>query len=316
MSNKIFNSKYPILEACMNKGSTLPLALAVHNAGAYPSLCSWTYENNHKLMRNDLKNFVENTGSNNIHISFELIELEKYNAECLSMIKDFNIPTIEIIFARYGIHLSETELNNKAQTLFGPIKDIGTKIFRRIFFPITEEQRQLHFLDGFCVKGHDAAGGSSYGDNPPSTQELFLKQQELTPNALVIPYGGVGTAEQVKNYFDLGASIIAVGTVLAASAESPIKIETKLAMVNASKQDLQKFSYNNKINYKMNALPFEAYTHQDDPNRTASLVSGLYKKNTKQGHVYAGHSIDHITEILPCTTIVQNLCKLVHQPAS
>jgi hypothetical protein len=66
----------------------------------------------------------------------------------------------------------------------------------------------------------------------------------------------------------------------------------------------------------MNALPFEAYTHQDDPNRTASLVSGLYKKNTKQGHVYAGHSIDHITEILPCTTIVQNLCKLVHQPAS
>jgi NAD(P)H-dependent flavin oxidoreductase YrpB (nitropropane dioxygenase family) len=310
MSNKIFNSKYPILEACMNKGSTLPLALAVHNAGAYPSLCSWTYDNNHRLMRNDLKNFVKNTNSNNVHISFELSELEEYNAECMSMIKDFNIPTMEIIFHK-AIHLSENELTSKAQALLGPIKDLGTKIFRRILFPITEEQRQKYFLDGFCVKGHDAAGGSSLGDNSPTTQELFIQQQKLTPDALVIPYGGVGSAEQVKNYFDLGASIVAVGTVLAASAESPIKTETKLAMVNASKSDLQKFIYNYKTEYKMNALPFETYTQQDNSNRTASLVSGLYKKNTKQGHVYAGHSIDYITEILPCKTIVENLCKLV-----
>lgn len=45
----IFNSKYPILEACMNRGSTIELALAVHDAGAYPSLCSWSYDGNVEL---------------------------------------------------------------------------------------------------------------------------------------------------------------------------------------------------------------------------------------------------------------------------
>ena len=36
--NKFFNSKYPIIEACMYGGSDLNLALACWNAGIYPSL--------------------------------------------------------------------------------------------------------------------------------------------------------------------------------------------------------------------------------------------------------------------------------------
>ena len=42
MMQQVFQSQYPILEACMNRGSTVELAVAVHSAGGYPSLCSWT----------------------------------------------------------------------------------------------------------------------------------------------------------------------------------------------------------------------------------------------------------------------------------
>ena len=315
MSTKIFNSKYPILEACMNKGSTLQLALAVHKAGAYPSLCSWTYQfgtkKNFSLMHHDLESFSTSTNSNNIHVSFELSELINYKSECLDIIKDFSLPTIEIIYNIQINQLPKDKFLQNAKLALGPIKNLGVKVFRRILFPVTEEEQQLHYLDGFCVKGNDAAGTSNYMNESRSTLNLFLEQKKLTPNAIVIPYGGIGSAQDVKQYLDLGAEVVAVGTVLAACAESPIKSETKLAMVNATKQDIVKFVYGNQLHYTLNALPFDEYDQVDDPNHTKSLVSGLYNKNTTKGHVYVGHGIDHIKEILPCKTVVENLCSLV-----
>lgn len=310
MPQQIFKSQYPILEACMNKGSTLELAIAVHQAGGYPSLCSWTYNRRPQNMQRDLDRFVATTGSNCIHLSFELYEWDDPQ-QVIDIVRSHHVPTIEIIYGQGDTMIDSFDVENLEKNLLEllrPIKSLGTKIFRRVYDVIDLETAQRHLLDGFCIKGKEAAGFGSY----KPLDELFLEQQRETPSLALIPYGGIGTADQVKKYLDLGAEMVGVGTLLAMSKESPIKTETKLAAIRSKKEDLTEFKHilpkdSDTVQRKQNALQFAPYQGHDDANGTAGLVQGIWKKNSKIGHVYVGHSIDHVKEILPCQQIIQNL---------
>lgn len=299
-----FNSKYPILEACMNKGSTLELALAVHRAGGYPSLCSWTYNSRSKLMQRDLDKFVSITGSTHIHLSFELYQYPSSTIQ--DIIYSHNIPTIEIIYGDKNSFkkttVTEQELTKDLIELLKPIKAAGTKVFKRIYDTVDQDTMNLHLLDGFCIKGEESAGFSSR--TPVKT--LFLAQRAQTPNAILIPYGGVGTAEQVKDYIDLGAEIVAVGTVLALSRESTLSTKTKLSAIKKQSTDLKHFVHNfGNTTRKQTALQFDPYLGDDDANGTIGLVRGMRGK--KDGHVYLGHGIDHVNNLKNCQEIIQQL---------
>ena len=299
----IFQSQYPILEACMNKGSTLELAIAIYKAGGYPSLCSWTYNGKPELMQRDLDKFVQSTGSNRIHLSFELYEYKSLAVQ--DIVKSHSIPTMEIIYGvnnTFNFTATEEELTDDLIALLQPIKSIGTKIFKRIYDPVDQATMDLHLLDGFCIKGNESAGFTG----SHAIRELFLTQRGLTPRAMLIPYGGVGTAEQVKDYMDLGAEMVAVGTVLALSVESPLSVQTKLAAIQKQSTDLTKFVHRvGGVERKQSALQFEPYCGPDDANGTIGLVRGIHGK--KDGHVYIGQGIDHVTEILTCQQIIDNL---------
>ena len=301
--SKIFQGQYPILEACMNKGSTVELAVAVHNAGGYPSLCSWTYNGKSDLMQRDLDRFVETTGSNRIHLSFELHE---YSTSIVhNIIKSYAIPTIEIIYGdknTFRPTRSESELTEDLIELLQPIKNMGTKIFKRMYDNVDQATMDQHLLDGFCIKGAESAGFTSH----TPIKELFLRQRELTPGAMLIPYGGIGAAKQVKEYIDLGAEIVAVGTLLALSIESPMSTETKLSAIKAQSKDLKEFAHTvGNVERKQTALQFKPYRGPDDANGTMGLIRGLRGKET--GHVYLGHGIDHVTQLRSCKEIIQDL---------
>lgn len=299
----IFKSQYPILEACMNKGSTLELALAVHQAGGYPSFCSWTYNGRSELMQRDVDRFVEATGSNCVHLSFELDEYVDYAVH--EIVKSHNIPTVEIIYGdknTFRKTRSEKELTNDVIKLIAPIKELGTRVFKRTYDNVDQETMDLHLLDGFCIKGAESAGFSS----TTPIKETFLRQRELTPKAALIPYGGVGTAEQVREYLDLGAEVVAVGTVLALSIESPMSTETKLAAINAKSKDLKQFTHVvGNVERKQTALQFKPYDGPDDANGTMGLLRGMRGRDS--GHVYVGHGIDHVTELRSCQEIIKDL---------
>jgi NAD(P)H-dependent flavin oxidoreductase YrpB (nitropropane dioxygenase family) len=291
----------------MNKGSTLELALAVHEAGGYPSFCSWSYNRKEDLFRRDLDRFTEKTNSNCIHVSFELHEYP--NSVIQNIIETYKLPTVELIYGNTSTFKptsTEAELEDLLLELLLPIKACGTKIFKRIYEPVSQATTALHLLDGFCIKGAESAG---FGSHYP-VKETFLKQRELTPNASLIPYGGVGTAEQVKEYMDLGAEMVAVGTVLALSSEGSMSDRTKQAAVAAKSKDLVEFTHSfGGADRKQSALQFGEYLGPDDPNGTIGLVRGLSGKDNS--HVYFGHGIDHVTEILPCKEIIQNLTSLL-----
>ena len=299
----IFQSPYPILEACMNKGSTLELALAVYHAGGYPSLCSWTYNGKSELLQRDLDRFVAITGSNRIHISFEL---DEYDSDTVyQIVRSHAVPTIEIIYGdknTFRPTKSEADLTEDVIELLTPIKALGTRVFKRIYDPVDQATMDLHLLDGFCIKGAESAGFTSY----TPVREVFLRQRYLTPGAMLIPYGGIGTAEQVREYMDLGAEVVAVGTVLALSVESPMSTETKLAAIQSKSKDLTQFTHTvGNVERKQSALQFEPYNGPDDANGTMGLLRGMRGK--KDGHIYLGHGIDHVTELKTCQVIIREL---------
>ena len=287
----------------MNKGSTLELALAVHAAGGYPSLCSWTYNGKPELLQRDLDRFVSATGSNRIHISFELDEYESDTV--YQIVRSHGIPTVEIIYGdknTFRPTRTEAELTEDVIKLLTPIKALGTRVFKRIYDPVDQATMDLHLLDGFCIKGAESAGFTSY----TPIREVFLRQRYLTPGAMLIPYGGVGTAEQVREYIDMGAEMVAVGTVLALSTESSMSTETKLAALQSQSTDLTQFTHTvGNVERKQNTLQFEPYTGPDDANGTMGLLRGLRGRET--GHVYFGHGIDHVTELRGCKEIIQDL---------
>lgn len=343
MKQKIFNSKYPILEACMNRGSTVELAVAVHNAGAYPSLCSWTYSEptltiaeRLQALKNDVISFMTITKSTNIHISFELEEFYNYDQPdefdwdyfrkniriCHDIVREFAIPTVEIIHGNSNSprpgHFTDTDISNCLIELTQPLHTMGTKIFNRSYDPVPEETRKKYFFDGFCVKGTDSSG---FGGTTYSVKELFLLQKQSTPDACVIPYGGIGTSSQVKEYFDLGADIVGIGSLFAFSKDSTVNNSTKNLVISSNKDKLQKFEHvfvvdNKMVRRKQSMLALKnKQTGHDDFNHTQSLTSGLYgqsstNQNTRirnTGHIYIGNAIDHINELLSVRQIVQNL---------
>jgi len=277
--------------------------LAVHAAGGYPSLCSWTYNGRPELLQRDLDRFVSITGTNRIHISFELHE---YQSEAVyQIVKSHSIPTIEIIYGdknTFRPTRAEDELTQDVIDLLTPIKALGTQVFKRIYEPVDRETMDLHLLDGFCIKGAESAGFTSY----TPVMEVFLRQRELTPEAMLIPYGGIGTAEQVREYMDLGAEMVAVGTVLALSTESGVATETKLLATKAKSSDLTQFAHRvGQVDRKQNTLQFKPYQGPDDANGTMGLLRGLRGRET--GHVYLGHAVDHVTELKSCKEIIQDL---------
>jgi NAD(P)H-dependent flavin oxidoreductase YrpB (nitropropane dioxygenase family) len=186
--------------------------------------------------------------------------------------------------------------------LLEPLKAQGIRIFKRVYDTVDQATMDRHLLDGFCIKGLESAGLGSY----TPVRETFLKQRELTPGAMIIPYGGVGTADQVQDYINLGAEMVAVGTVLALSAESTMATETKLAAIQKQSQDLVESVHNfDGVKRKQSALKFGNYLGPDDANGTVGLLRGLNGK--PDSHVYLGHGIDHVTEILSCQEIIQRL---------
>ncbi len=307
MSQRIFNSKFPILEAAMNRGSTLPLALAVHAAGGYPSFCGWTYEKNWNLMRSVVGEFIEKSGSNNVHLMFELEEISLDPTPVMQMIYDYKISTVELLYGQRNKTFQE--LTFLYETINRPLAEKGVNLFRRCNVPQQLDWMKRQYLTGYCIKGHESAGVTGQW----AVKDLVLEQKKLTPDAKLIPYGGVGTSDHVKEYIDIGVEIIAVGTLLAFSKESTVKEETKQKVLMSNFSNVTTDENNLNVKVKRNVLEFEKYTGPDtvnDSNRTASLLEGLYG-GTNQGHIYIGKSIDHVVKILPVKEIIENLCSKI-----
>ena len=299
----MFDSKYPILAACMNGGSDLGLAIACRKAGIFPSF--YFPRNGEPKDGESTTPFVDHQlssyGSNQINVGIMSLHncsnkpfidvLLKHKISHLEIWSEIDVPSIR--YNRIGEERSK-ELSIKN---IDKLKNNGTKILRRTKGVTTI----IH--DAICVKGSDTAG---HCNQHMTTKELFLAQKNATPFVPVIPYGGIGTSSQVKEYIELGAECVAVGTLLAASKESCLSAELKNTMIQVNSLSLIRMPDTDQ-----NALVLgdeEEVFNSPSRNRQESLMDGLYGDG-RTGHMYAGKSIDYVTEIRSVREIVEELVK-------
>ena len=286
-----FNIEYPILAVPMNQVSNMTFARNCKLAGIYPSLTIFDYYRDQQLEINRLVNDLElyNTEFVNCNFLLSLSASELIgNKNIANVIIDNNIKSVEILDVK-----DDKDLSILQQSV-DHLRSNGVKVFLKIPGLIIKLD-----TDGLILKGEHGAGKTRQVGTP--LKNIFIKTRNFYKDKIVIPSGGICTSEQVKEFLDLGADLVGVGTLFAASRESPISDNTKQLMINASSTDLQRFQQGGQ-----QGLIFSTVDN-DDANHTRSLAEGIKTGHT--GHVYAGHGIDQITEILPLKAIVQNLVR-------
>lgn len=287
MSNftEILGSKYPIVAMAMNQVSDVTLAKAVSNSGAIPSLSIFNYEKTGLAgLRNDLEEF----GSTKIVISLGVAELA--NQKVLDLLLEYKVEFIELIPDTKGEFESNLDQEHRKNTALDVLKKNNVKIFIKC---IGETDVDIN-ATAIVLKGNDGAGRGMFPTKP-----LFNYMRKKYPSLKIIVSGGIGNADDVKYYIDNGALAVGVGTLLAASKESKISIDTKLKMIEASASDLKEFT----SGAKQKSLIFKET--EDDYNHTKSLAAGIQSPNT--GHVFAGNAIDYVTEIKSVADIINAL---------
>jgi len=155
--------------------------------------------------------------------------------------------------------------------------------------------------DALCIKGKESAGMSS--DFSVST--LFDRLKIKYPALPLIPYGGIGSPAQVRQYLDRGAVGVAVGTLFAAAKESCLSHQAKQAMCAGNSEQIHQLT-----DTKQNAIILsdsdDLPADPKDWNREHSLKQGI-RGNGRQGHLYVGQAIDQVTKILPVKEIMRYL---------
>jgi NAD(P)H-dependent flavin oxidoreductase YrpB (nitropropane dioxygenase family) len=276
--------------AVMNQVSDLNLALAVHAAGAMPSLQINRYNQdntiNHDLVNRELKEFTKQAGNSNLVLV--VADEDFFDYQFIKLICQYQISHVEILSNE--INGSHHRYKSAFHLGIQYVKKT-TKILSRI---MNHTSTNL-YPDAFCVKGKESAGFAG----AVSVSDLF-EQQRSVSNTALIPYGGVGTPAQVKQYMDRGAAGVAVGTLFAATQESCLSHETKLAMCNASLSQITQFKETGQ-----NALVLgELKSTKEDWNHEHDLKNGIAGQG---GLVYAGTAIDHVTHIRTAQEVVDYL---------
>ena len=282
MHQSFYPSRFPIVEASMNSCSDLDLAIAVQRAGAYPSL--YLQQHDHRMLQDLLARFISITGGANVVLPIWPLMLT--DADMLDVIIDHGVSHCDLFVAKDNVGeacLHDAEIIRSIEKL-----KTKSKITLRIYQPMAVDCIEL--IDGFYIKGQESAGRT--GDW--SVRDLFLAQKETYPDHAVIPMGGIGGPEHVKWYLRNGAAAVGVGTLFAVCCESSITPAVKQRMISATRQDITLLS-----DTRQNALVFNANSvnqPRDDWNRIQSLLAGVTGKGD-QGHVYIGHSIDHVDRL-------------------
>jgi len=287
----LFNCKYPIVAVGMNKVSDVPLAIACHRAGIFPTISVFNYltkvgELDPQLLKSELEKYINVTSSTDVIVSMTP--------------KEFIMPAVQEILQT--LKISHVELLDAVKSEFFSIFQEAKINFNhsggKILFKVLYVSNELQKFDGYIIKGSDGAGRS----NPNSSlEDLFKKIRQVYPDAKIIPSGGISTSQQVKHWIENGAEAVGVGTLFAASKESSIGNKAKEQLVNASSEDLKILK---DINQR--ALVFSE-TSPDGINNTPGLRIGI--KTGTQGHLFAGKGIDQIKNVSTVEEIVQTLIK-------
>lgn len=283
-----FGCEYPIVAAPMNKVSDVDLAVACYYAGIFPSLSIYNYIEPHSLEK-AIDAFQSKTGSNKILLSLDSQEfLDKDIQELILKLK---ISHLEILGDN---NITQSSIWDEFLKDSKDLQKEGVKILLKSLGPNNVSSE----LDGVILKSNIGAGrGVEWID----IDYALLSITRRYPAVPTVMSGGISRPRDVKKYLNMGCMAVAIGTLLAASEESCVSLETKQQMINATYENITRLK-----NARQNALVFSEITVDDD-NNTNALVKGI--ASPAEGHIFAGKGINEITSIKSVKNIVEDLTK-------
>jgi len=236
----------------------------------------------------DIVKLVDKYGGDKLFLTFTLhYDKPSSNLQLLKRICNLGVKNFEFTENNDNDRktVDDTNLLKKTVSFFGLR---GYEIYSK------RSLNLVNNVDGVVVKGKEAAARGTQND----LLTEFSSVKKTYPNKKIIASGGIYTGKQVKQYLDLGAHAVSIGTLFAASTESPISDAAKQAILSANKRNLKRFSNSQQ------SLVFTCL-NADDENHTQGLSLGI--ETGTQGHLFLGHAVDHITEIKPVAEIVAEL---------
>lgn len=288
-------SLHPIVCAPMNQVSDARLAIAVHEAGAFPSLSIPNYIRNGRfeaqLYQRELQVYKEATGSDNLLLSVGSMLL--LSDAVMKPFLDLGFRHVELF------HWASTEAGWPA--VLECSRRLSDEFGVRFLFK-TSTGHLSKDLDypAIVLKGPEGAGRSA--DESPPLDEAFNFCRAQLPRSRLIVSGGIATAGQVREYLDRGATAVAIGSLFAASRESSVSDEVKRKIVASSSAELQRAGATG-----LQGL-FSNVAEGDNRNLTRTLAQGI--RSADAGGIFMGRGIDKITEILSVREIVEGLVAL------
>lgn len=303
--NYFFPSRHPIYCCQMTQVThDLRFAVAIANAGGMPSFDP--YFEDYQDYQDNLVSYKKITGNLDIVISVTESMVSDINF-IEKNLTDLKIKFLEIrrsdIFDLESLNNfppnSNLWYNKKFLKNVEFLKKHDVKIIRRC---LKKPIDGFGLTDAIGVKGKESAGFSS----DISIKHMIELQKEQTPDVEVFPIGGVSSPKDVYEFLNLGCPAVGVGTLFAASKESCLDIKTKEFMVQKSNKDLTLLedTKQNALIIDSNDLEKKNMFGFNDLNRSESLALGVKGKG---GHIYAGHSIDGVTEIRTVKQVIEYL---------
>lgn len=289
---EFFGCRYPIVCAPMNQVSDAALAIAVHEAGAFPSLSIPNYIRNGRFedgaYERELRAYKDATGSDSLLLSVGGPAL---------LHERVMRPFLELGFRHVELFHWESRAPDWPQILERS-RQLSAELGVRFVFKISTG----HVTAGLdyptlLLKGPEGAGRSTE-DAPPLADSFDFCRQHLPTTKLIVS-GGFHGAEQVSDYLSRGALAVAIGSLFAASSESAVAEHVKRKIIASSSADLKRMG-----DSRLQGL-YTKLVDGDDRNLTRTLASGI--RDAGDGGVFIGRAIDHITEILPVREIVRRL---------
>lgn len=301
----LFNSKYPIIAMAMNRVSDLKLAIATSKAGAVPSISAFNYYTgpgklSYDWLRKNIKQFYKECPNADLIISIDTQFLIDEESTMCDLLIEEKVSHVELIQVDELYRSNEAVVTSHQSRM----QDSGIKLILKVVSVPTDISRYARWagnrqVDALGIKSPHGAGRA--GD-AKGIEFCINYAREYYSGIDIIAVGGVGTKEDIKSMTELGADYVGIGTLFAATEESPLSNEAKNQLVNKNAETLGKLQTESA---KQNALIFSEYKGKDNDNNTFSLHAGITTGTT--GHVFAGKGISHITSIVTVNTLVQSL---------
>jgi len=299
---KLFNIKYPIIQAGMVWVSGAKLAAAVSNCGCLGLIGSGSMKPN--LLREHI-NKVRSLTSNSFGVN---IPLSRGDVD--DLINVVLEEKVKIIFTSSGSPEKFTNI----------LKKNGCVVVQVVSNVKQAKKSELAGCDAVVAEGYEAGGHN--GKDELTTFSL-VPQVVDSVNIPVIAAGGIADGRGMLAAFSLGASGVQIGTLFAASEESSAHINYKNAIISSQDNSTQIFlrryspvrAIKNSIVNQI--LLAESKCLSDDEIKKIigekREMKGIFEGNLDEGFLEMGQSAGLIKEIKSVKDIIQDLINVYNQ---